>query len=389
VHQPSKATFLPEIPILRAMPPSNRAAFLVAAKQNPLEVRPAPYTKPGPGQITIRNHAVATNPLDFIKQMVGDLMYDWVKYPLILGSDVAGEVIEVGKDVTRFKVGDRVVGHSVGMAKNHNSPALCGFQEYVNLLAIMTSPLPDRLPYEDAAVIPLGLSTAACALFQKDQLALQHPSTPAAKSTGKTLLVWGGSTSVGANAIQLAIAAGYEVVTTCSPRNFDFVKRLGAVAVFDYNSPSVVRDIKNFFKDKTAAGAISIGQGAAEACLDILGSCRGDKVLAMATYPMDPMKMPKNFAMPRMAFTYITGLTSLWIKAKRHGVRSQFIFGDTLVDNEVGPLIYETFLPQALADGSFVATPEPEVIGHGLQQIQNALNVHMKGVSAKKLVVTL
>ncbi len=219
------------------MAPSNRAAYLVSAKKSPLEVKSAPYTKPGPKEITIKNHAVATNPLDFIKQTVGDLLYDWLKYPIILGSDVAGEIVEVGKDVTRFKVGDRVVGHSVGMAKKHNSHALCGYQEYVNLLPHMTSHIPDRLPYENAAVIPLGLSTAACALFQKDQLALQYPSSPAAKSTGKTVLIWGGSTSVGANAIQLSIAAGYEVITTCSPRNFDFVKRLGAVCCVRLQQP--------------------------------------------------------------------------------------------------------------------------------------------------------
>ncbi|KAJ9609807.1 hypothetical protein H2200_006135 [Cladophialophora chaetospira] len=371
------------------MAPSNRAAYLISAKKSPLEVKSAVYTKPGPGQITIKNHAVATNPLDFIKQTVGDLLYDWVKYPIILGSDVAGEVVEVGKGVTRFKVGDRVVGHAVGMAKKHNSPALCGFQEYVNLLTHMTSAIPNEIPYEMAAVVPLGLSTAACALFQKDQLGLQLPSSPAAKSTGKTLLVWGGSTSVGANAIQLAIAAGYDVITTCSPRNFDFVKRLGAISAFDYNSPTVVQDLTKAFQGRTTAGAISIGNGAAEACISILGSCKGDRVLAMATYPMDPMKMPKHFVMPRIGFTYLSGMASIWIKGKRNGVRSQFIFGDTLVDNEVGPAIYETFLPKALADGSFRATPEPEVVGHGLEKVQYALDVHIKGVSAKKLVVTL
>jgi NADPH:quinone reductase-like Zn-dependent oxidoreductase len=371
------------------MAPSNRAAYLVSTKKSPLEVRSAPYTKPSHGQITIKTHAVATNPLDFIKQTVGDLLYDWVKYPIILGSDVAGEVVEVGGDVTRFKVGDRVVGHSIGMAKKHNSPALCGFQEYVNLLTKMTSQIPESLSYEQAAVIPLGLSTAACALYQKDQLALQLPSSPAAKSTGKTVLIWGGSTSVGANAIQLAVASGYDVIATCSPRNFDLVKRLGAAAAFDYNSPRVVQDIKKAFQGRKTAGAISIGQGAAEACMAILGSCEGDRVLSMATYPLDPMNLPKHFVMPTVAYTYLSGMASLWVKGKRHGVRSQFIFGDTLVDNEVGPAIYEQFLPKALEDGTFVAAPEPEVVGHGLEQIQHALDVHMKGVSAKKLVVTL
>ena len=371
------------------MAPSNRAAYLVATKQSPLEVRSAPYTKPGPGEITIRNHAVATNPLDFIKQTAGDLLYDWVKYPIILGSDVAGEVVEVGKGVTRFKVGDRVVGHSVGMAKKHNSKALCGFQEYVNLLTHMTAQIPESLQYEHAAVIPLGLSTAACALYEKDQLGLQYPSSPAAKPKGKTVLIWGGSTSVGVNAIQLAVASGYDVIATCSPRNFDMVKRLGAVEAFDYNSPTVVQDIQKAFQGRTAAGALSIGNGSAMPCIAILGACKGDRVLTMATFPMDPMNLPKTFVMPRVGYTFMTGMASIWIKGKRNGVRHQFVIGDTLADNEVGPLIYEQFLPKALADGTFVPAPEPQVVGHGLEQIQRTLDLHVKGVSAKKLIVTL
>lgn len=372
------------------MAPSNHAAYLTGPKQRPLEVRPAPYTPPGPEEIVIRNHAVAINPLDHIKQNVGDLLYSWVKYPAILGTDVAGEVVEVGPNVTRFRVGDRVVGNSIGLAEKHNSPSQCGFQEYTVLLTKMSSHIPGWLSYESAAVMPLGLSTAACSLFQKDQLGLQYPTVPAMKrvSTGQTLLIWGGSTSVGSNAIQLAVAAGYEVITTASPRNFEYVKRLGAAQVFDYNSQTVVADIKRAFEGKTTAGALSIGQGAADACLTILGSCRGNKFLSMATYPMPPTP-PKKLVTLQTAFYYVTGIVSLSLRARLGGIRTKFIFGDTLVDNEVGPMIYEQFLPKALAERTFVAAPEPEAVGHGLDQLQHALDVQKGGVSAKKIVVTL
>ena len=75
------------------------------------------------------------------------------------------------------------------------------------------------------------------------------------------VIVWGGSTSVGCNAIQLATAAGYDVVTTCSPKNFDYAKSLGAVLAFDYASPTVVADITAALQGKTAAGAMAIGAG--------------------------------------------------------------------------------------------------------------------------------
>jgi NADPH:quinone reductase-like Zn-dependent oxidoreductase len=91
--------------------PTNAAAWL-GAKQAKLEVKPAPYTHPRENEIVVKNHAVAINPLDWMKQVVGNLTYSWIKYPSVLGHDLAGEVVEVGTAVTRFSVGDRVLGHA-------------------------------------------------------------------------------------------------------------------------------------------------------------------------------------------------------------------------------------------------------------------------------------
>lgn len=76
-----------------------------------------------------------------------------------------------------------------------------------------------------------------------------------------TLSHLGGATSVGSNAIQLAAAVGYEVITTASPRNSNYVKKLGASQVFDHNDKTVVEDIIEAFKGKTIAGALTIGTG--------------------------------------------------------------------------------------------------------------------------------
>lgn len=110
----------------------------------------------------------------------------------------------------------------------------------------------------------------------------------------KTLLVWGGTTSIGCNAIQLAIAAGYEVITTASLKDFDFVKKLGASQVFDYESKTIVDDLVHAFKAKTTAGTLSIGHGAAAACMDVLDKRKGDKFIAMVTYPV-PQPPLKRF----------------------------------------------------------------------------------------------
>jgi len=188
------------------MTPTNSAAWL-RRRRAPLEVGPAPYTHPAPNEIVVRNRALAVNPVDWTIQLVGAPVFSWIKPPFVLGRDVAGDVVELGRDVTRFKVGDRVLGHAVGCEKTRNTPAESAFQHYTLLLDHLASEIPDTLAYEKAAVLPLGISTAACGLFQSDHLALQHP-TADAQPTGQTLLVWGGSTSVGSNAIQLAVAAG-------------------------------------------------------------------------------------------------------------------------------------------------------------------------------------
>jgi NADPH:quinone reductase-like Zn-dependent oxidoreductase len=242
-----------------ARPQPVNAAAWVRKRRGAFEVGSAPYTRPRDNEITVRNHAVAVNPLDWGIQLAGNFLYRWIKYPFVLGTDVAGEVVEVGSAVTRFKEGDRVLGHAVGVERDHNNPAEGAFQDYTVVQANMAAPIPASMPYENAAVLPLALSTAACALFEKDCLALEHPSL-SPRPTGQTVLVWGGSTSVGSNAIQLAVASGYEVITTCSPRNFDYVKRLGASQAFDYRSNAVAGEIVRALKGRRLAGALAAGR---------------------------------------------------------------------------------------------------------------------------------
>jgi NADPH:quinone reductase-like Zn-dependent oxidoreductase len=84
----------------------NQAAYLVKAG-TPLEVKDAPMPTAGPGEIVVKNAAVAINPLDCHMQDSGVFVQQW---PAIFGCDVAGEVCEVGSGVQRFKKGDRVIG---------------------------------------------------------------------------------------------------------------------------------------------------------------------------------------------------------------------------------------------------------------------------------------
>jgi NADPH:quinone reductase-like Zn-dependent oxidoreductase len=371
---------------------ANTAVWLRKKNSGQLEVGPAPYPHPRAHEIVVRNYAVAVNPVDWIIPIMGGLIYPWLTYPAVLGSDVAGAVVEVGDAVTRFRVGDRVLGHAVGIEKNRNAAAEGAFQAYPVLLDHMTTPIPDHISYEQAVVLPLGVSTAACGLFQKDLLGLRLP-VGQGPPTGETVLVWGGSTSVGSNAIQLAVAAGYDVITTASPRNFEYVQGLGARQAFDYRSGSVVADIIAALQGRRLAGAIAVGNGSAASCLDIVHAADGRKVLATASTAVSfeglVGKSARSLRMIPLLLRVAGSQTALMIKARSWGVRTKMIWGGTLKDNEVGPAIYADFLPKALSDGRFVPAPEPLIVGTGLESVQAGFDAQVRGVSARKVVITM
>ncbi|KAH8556760.1 zinc-binding oxidoreductase CipB [Umbelopsis sp. PMI_123] len=348
------------------MPPSNNGAWQVDKLVKPLQVKTSPYTSPRANEIVVKNHAVAINPVDTALQAKGDVLFTWLTYPTIFGCDLAGEVVEVGSEASRFKVGDRVIGISLGTLPDHNTPAEGAFQNYTVVLASVAAKIPSTLDYAHASVLPLGLGTAASGLFLKEYLDLQLPTEPAQPSTGKTVIIWGGSTSVGSNAIQLAVAAGYEVFSTASPRNFDYLKKLGASQVFDYKDENVVQKIIDALKDKTTAGAMAIGTGSLEPCANILSKTNGSKFVADVMAPTGPNPIPAEL-----------------------GVTSKFVWGSDLKKNEVGKAVFQDFLEKALETGKYIAAPDAEVVGHGLEHIQDAFEALTNGVSAKKIVVTL
>ncbi|UDM20684.1 zinc-binding alcohol dehydrogenase family protein [Clavibacter michiganensis] len=372
--------------------PTETAAWLASSAAD-LTVGPAPRTAPRDGEVAIRVRAVAINPLDTMKQHMGDLMYRWLPHPAVLGEDVAGEVEEVGPGVTRFAVGDRVVAYAVGMEKGRRHAPEGGFQSRVVVRTDLASPIPDAMRFEDAAVLPLGISTAASGLFGAGQLGLRMPdaTTP---STGETVVVWGGSTSVGLNAIQLAVAAGYDVVTTASPRNHELLMGLGASRAFDYRSPTVVRDIVAHLaaSDRKVAGVLAIGTGSGGPAVDIAIATGATRV-SMASPPVSFETLPRGgrvgLPLVRLGIRMGTATPALMIRARARGIRATFIWGSALMHDEVGPMLWERFLPAALAEGRYVAAPAAEVVGTGLEAIQPAMDRLRAGVSARKLVVAL
>ncbi|KAI4867401.1 GroES-like protein [Hypoxylon rubiginosum] len=379
------------------MPPSNTAAWLPAKSVKPLQIGPAPYTPPGPGQIVVKNSAVAINPLDWIKQSLGDILLGHIKYPFILGGDVAGKVVEIGPGVRRFQVGDRVLGQAVSTAPDSNNPAEGGFQQYTIIRELYAAAIPDFISYEEACVIPLTLATAGYGLFHHDFLALDLPQVPAPPANNKALIVTAGASSVGANAVQLAVSAGYEVYSTSSPKNFDFVRKLGAAGVFDYHSKTLARDLLAAVRGKELAGAYAVGDGSVEACTEVLRRCGGttDKkkklLIAFAGAALPADKVSSTLGLVAYAGSMAWWLGKRAVASRASGVRYKWIDGKDLLreDNVVSRAVFRDFLPRALAERQFVPAPPPLVVGTGLEKIQEAMDLQMKGVSAQKIVVSL
>ncbi|KAH7411499.1 oxidoreductase [Cadophora sp. MPI-SDFR-AT-0126] len=343
--------------------PKNFAAILPSPLAQ-LEVASAPYPECGDEELIIKNHVVAINPVDWKIQSPMGRNFN-LTYPVILGEDVAGEVVEVGSKIkSRFFVGDRVMAHPLGLA---NGPAYGGFQLYPVLKAATVSKIPDSISFEEAAVLPLSISTAAAGLFMKATLGLKYPpkgSEVSERVKGSTLLVWGCSSSVGSSVIQLAHAAGYSLITTSSPSNYEYCKALGADHVLDYHDADIVNQLISLLKGKKVVGAYdAIGSEiTVRQSTTILHALGGGKIASVGLAPE---------VFPDVQVSRVSS-------------------GNIVTQEpEVAEKIWGAFVPWALKSGSLVTKPKGLVVGEGLENVQVGLDRQRAGVSALKVEVVL
>ncbi|WP_414543234.1 NAD(P)-dependent alcohol dehydrogenase [Nostoc sp. CCY0012] len=176
-----------------------------------------------PDQVLVKVHASSVNPIDW-KTRKGMLsLLTGNKFPLILGFDVAGEVVAVGSQVSRFQPGDAVYG----------STSFPGgaYAEFAAVPENLIAPKPANLSYEEAATVPLAALTSLQALRDLGNI-----------KSGQTVLVNGAAGGVGMFAVQIAKALGTEVTGVCSSKNLEFVKSLGADRVIDYTQQDFTED---------------------------------------------------------------------------------------------------------------------------------------------------
>jgi aspyridone synthetase trans-acting enoyl reductase len=159
-----------------------------------LFINDSPIPKCRPGTVLCKVRAVALNPVDA-------KMADYSANPGALGgNDFSGDVVEVGAQVTRFKVGDRIFAMVFGL--NPSDPTSGAFAEYALATADLACKIPEWMSYEEASSMGIGLGTAGAALFRNLQLSLPE-SKEKNMAKSRHVLVSGGSTATGTIAIQL------------------------------------------------------------------------------------------------------------------------------------------------------------------------------------------
>ncbi|KAI0099184.1 oxidoreductase [Nemania sp. FL0031] len=347
------------MPIPIQMMEENYAAFLVRPRRKPFDVDEAEARFPDEDELVIKNAAVSINPIDIFMQ---DEQVQNLTTPAILGADVAGEVVEVGSQVNRFSAGDRVMGHALRLATEDDRHA--AFQNFTVLLPNMACQIPPSLSYEDASTMPLGISTAAAALFQEKTLNLRPP-VQYPPTQDEWVIIAGATGNVGSHGVRLAAAAGYKVLGTASTSSFDVAKKLGATELVDYKSKDLAGTLARKLDGQRVAGAFD-ASGTPSSNVELakaLADCEGNRVL---TTVLD--WWPGDDPVPQ-------GVTFAPIQAI------------DIRNNAVGKMVWEDYLPDALATGKyFIPFPKAKVVGTSLKDIQGAMD---NKVSGGKAVVTL
>lgn len=196
-----------------------------------LQLQEVEKPTPKDNEILIKIHAAAVSradtefrrlklPLLFalpIRLYIGVIRPTRIK---ILGTEFAGEIVEVGKDVTQYQTGDQVYGYT-GLGMGTYAEYMCLNQESSGLLGMM-SKRPTNITYEEAAAVPFG---GLEALHSLDRANIKR---------GEKVLIVGAGGSIGTYTVQLAKHYGAEVTGVDSGGKLDMLRSIGADHVIDY-----------------------------------------------------------------------------------------------------------------------------------------------------------
>lgn len=272
----------------------------------------------------------------------------------------AGIVESVGSGVTTFQAGDKVA--TIRDGSKGGDLRFGAYQQYALASQETTSKLSEGVTIENAATSILNLAAIASAF--SIHMGLDHPSLDSpAKPKGLKILVYGGSGSAGGLAISYARAAGYQIITTSSPKNKDFVQGLGPIAIIDHSQPleAILKDIRSHGPYEFIFDASGL-----PSAVDVLGQYLHSNG-GGTYYTLDTPDAPLPDDVKRIFAPYSLSFD----KAEHHDFRNWF---------------YSELVPKGLQTGIIVPT-RPQWLEGGLSQAQKALDMMMEGkVSGAKIL---
>lgn len=256
---------------------------------------------PGARDILVNLRAAGLNPVDF-KIRQGKLRAILrSKLPFVLGNELAGDVIAIGNQVSRFRVGDRVFARVAKDRAGAFAEQACVDEDYA-------AHMPGILDYTTAAAVPLAGLTALQAL--RDELGVKP---------GQKVFISGGSGGVGTFAIQIAKWLGAHVTTTASKRGEALVRSLGCDEVIDYTT----RDISSV-KDRFDAGFDLIGGKTLDQMFGVMKP--GTTIVSVAALPEPQTAIRDLGGRPALAAIFWLMSFNIRAQARRAGVRYRYLF---------------------------------------------------------------
>lgn len=235
------------------------------------------------------------------------------------------------------------------------------------------------MSFETAATIGMGASTGGLALFKNLGLSFAErkvtPSSP-------PVLVYGAATSSGTMAIQLLRIAGYRAIAICSPRNFDLVVSLGAVAAFDYHSSTCGEDVRTYSHDQLGYALDCISKTTSMTiCYEALSS-KGGKYVSLDPFPERVQRTrPEIHADWILTFTVLGDAVGLGGIFRREPTPEDYEFG----------LEWHPKVDRLVAAGKL--KPHPADVtrsAEGLAGVEQGIALLKKGgVQASKLVYSV
>jgi NADPH:quinone reductase len=329
-----------------------RAAYIEATgPPENIKVGELPRPQPGPGQVLVRVHAVALNPIDLYLR--SGMIAMPMAFPYVIGCDLAGTVEQVGHGCKRFRAGDRVWGSNQGLLGRQGTAS-----EYAAVAEDWLYPTPVNLPDNDAAAMALVGITAHLGLFRYGNL-----------KEKETVYIPGGSGGVGSMAVQMASAVGARVVTAAgSDERLELCRRLGAELALNYKTEDVPARLREFSPEGIDVWFETQREPDLEVAIPLLR--KFGRMILIAGRAAKPI-LPLGSFYPRNCALFGFAMFNTTVDEQRHCASDM----NRLIEKGLlNPLVGRTFPLSAAADA---------------QKFLEANTLHGAGALSGKVVITI